>query len=140
MVEATVDDATLTNLRDVVLQPDHVAAILIDVAQAQPAGEDIFGHLLMRNVDLAPARLPPLVDAPGRRARDGHAVDAELHVRLRAVDSETAARLHPEDRKRIIRALEVYQASGKSISQHQERSQAAGGRFHIAPSLSSPGP
>src|SRR6266498_77749 len=53
----------------------------------------------------------------------------ELHARLQAVDPETAARLHPEDRKRIIRALEVYQASGESISLHQARSQAEGGRF-----------
>jgi tRNA dimethylallyltransferase len=53
----------------------------------------------------------------------------ELHARLQAVDAETAARLHPEDRKRIIRALEVYQASGESISAHQARSQTVGGRF-----------
>jgi tRNA dimethylallyltransferase len=37
--------------------------------------------------------------------------------------------LHPEDRKRIIRALEVYQASGESISAHQARSREVGGRF-----------
>ena len=53
----------------------------------------------------------------------------ELHAQLQAVDRETASRLHPEDRKRIIRALEVYQASGESISAHQARSQEVGGRF-----------
>jgi tRNA dimethylallyltransferase len=53
----------------------------------------------------------------------------ELHARLQVVDPETAARLHPEDRKRIIRALEVYQASGEPISAHQARSQSDGGRF-----------
>jgi tRNA dimethylallyltransferase len=54
---------------------------------------------------------------------------AELHARLTRVDSLTAARLHPEDRKRIIRALEVYEATGESITAHQARSQEAGGRF-----------
>ncbi len=53
----------------------------------------------------------------------------ELHARLRVVDPTTAARLHPEDRKRIIRALEVYQASGEPLSVHQARSQVDGGRF-----------
>jgi tRNA dimethylallyltransferase len=53
----------------------------------------------------------------------------ELHARLQAVDPATASRLHPEDRKRIIRALEVYQASGEPISAHQARSQSTGGRF-----------
>lgn len=53
----------------------------------------------------------------------------ELHARLQAVDPATAARLHPEDRKRIIRALEVFQATGESITTFQARSQEAGGRF-----------
>jgi tRNA dimethylallyltransferase len=53
----------------------------------------------------------------------------DLHARLRAVDPATAARLHPEDRKRIIRALEVYQTTGESITTFQERSQEVGGRF-----------
>jgi tRNA dimethylallyltransferase len=54
---------------------------------------------------------------------------AELHSRLGAVDPLTAERLHPEDRKRIIRALEVFEATGESITTVQARSQEAGGRF-----------
>ena len=34
------------------------------------------------------------------------------------VDPESAARLHPNDAKRILRALEVWQDTGKTISQH----------------------
>ena len=37
---------------------------------------------------------------------------------LAAADPEAAARLHPNDRKRIVRALEVFQQTGKTISQH----------------------
>lgn len=46
---------------------------------------------------------------------------AELHERLVAVDLEAAQRIHPNDEKRIIRALEVYELTGKPIStfQHQ---------------------
>jgi tRNA dimethylallyltransferase len=44
-----------------------------------------------------------------------------LLERLRAADPETAARLHPADRKRIVRALEVYLETGETISAHNEK-------------------
>ncbi len=37
---------------------------------------------------------------------------------LGKIDPEAAARLHPNDAKRIIRALEVFYSTGKTISQH----------------------
>ncbi|UFS69048.1 tRNA (adenosine(37)-N6)-dimethylallyltransferase MiaA [Geomonas sp. RF6] len=40
----------------------------------------------------------------------------ELLERLREVDPETAARLHPNDRVRLVRALEVYSQTGRAIS------------------------
>ena len=46
-----------------------------------------------------------------------------LLERLRQVDPESASRLHLSDRKRIIRALEVYQETGKTISQHNRETQ-----------------
>ena len=42
---------------------------------------------------------------------------------LRSVDPESAARLHPSDRKRIIRALEVYLETGESITEHNRKTQ-----------------
>jgi len=39
-----------------------------------------------------------------------------LHARLRAVDPVSAERLHPNDVKRVIRALEVYQLTGRPLS------------------------
>ena len=43
-----------------------------------------------------------------------------LHARLTQVDPVTAARLHPNDTRRLIRALEVYKITGEPIS-HQQR-------------------
>lgn len=40
------------------------------------------------------------------------------HRELTKVDPESAARLHPNDKKRVIRALEVYRISGKTMSEH----------------------
>ena len=42
-----------------------------------------------------------------------------LHQYLCEVDPEVGERIHPNDRKRIIRALEVYQLTGKPISECQ---------------------
>ena len=48
---------------------------------------------------------------------------------LEEVDPETAARLHPHDEKRILRALEVWQATGKTISQHDRESRQRPPRY-----------
>ncbi|MFQ8839405.1 MAG: tRNA (adenosine(37)-N6)-dimethylallyltransferase MiaA [Oscillospiraceae bacterium] len=45
-------------------------------------------------------------------------------ARLRSIDPEAAARLHPADEKRIVRALEVYEETGKTITQHNLETQA----------------
>ncbi|UUZ94584.1 tRNA (adenosine(37)-N6)-dimethylallyltransferase MiaA [Paenibacillus sp. P25] len=39
-----------------------------------------------------------------------------LHERLREVDPETAERLHPNDQRRIIRALEIFHVTGERLS------------------------
>lgn len=39
-----------------------------------------------------------------------------MHVKLQGIDPETASKLHPADKKRIIRALEVFEVSGTTMS------------------------
>ncbi|HEX5135816.1 MAG TPA: tRNA (adenosine(37)-N6)-dimethylallyltransferase MiaA [Planctomycetota bacterium] len=53
------------------------------------------------------------------RARLAAIPSPELHERLKAVDPATAAALHPNDRRRITRALEVYEATGTSLRAQQ---------------------
>ncbi|MBQ6914867.1 MAG: tRNA (adenosine(37)-N6)-dimethylallyltransferase MiaA [Kiritimatiellae bacterium] len=48
---------------------------------------------------------------------------------LRAVDPERAARLEPNDRKRIIRALEVYRETGKTLTEHERESRIVPPRY-----------
>ena len=50
-----------------------------------------------------------------------------LLAELRQVDPAAAERLHPADEKRILRALEVYLETGKTITAHNEETQ------HIPP-------
>lgn len=47
-----------------------------------------------------------------------------LHAKLQEVDPVTAARLHPNDAIRIVRAMEVFMATGSPISQFQESDRA----------------
>ena len=49
--------------------------------------------------------------------------------KLRAVDPDAAARLHPADEKRIIRALEVYAETGRTITQHNLETQQIPPRY-----------
>ena len=44
-----------------------------------------------------------------------------LHAQLKAVDPATAARLHANDTRRIIRALEVFEKTGRPISELQQQ-------------------
>lgn len=102
---------------------------------------------------LSRGKLPILVGGTGLwldalvRGRDfagghaGGAVRKELKARLaaegieallaelRQVDPEAAARLHPADEKRILRALEVYRETGETISAHNARTAAQPPRY-----------
>ena len=53
-----------------------------------------------------------------------------LHMELSAVDPETAARLPLGDARRILRALEVYQETGRTITQHNEETKRLPPRYH----------
>ncbi len=44
-----------------------------------------------------------------------------LHAQLAAVDPQSAARLHPNDQRRLIRAIEVFRLTGIPISRHQRQ-------------------
>ena len=45
-----------------------------------------------------------------------------LYDRLREIDPEAAARIHENDVKRVIRAIEVFQHTNRTISQHAQES------------------
>jgi tRNA dimethylallyltransferase len=70
------------------------------------------------------ALLRGLFDGPGAdpELRRKLAAEADrlgapaLHERLAALDPATAARLHPNDRRRVVRALEVVAATGRPLS------------------------
>ena len=71
--------------------------------------------------------------ATGRRQElealaDEKGIEAVME-QLRAVDPDSAHRLHFSDRKRIIRAMEVYLETGETITAHNLRTQAIPPRY-----------
>ena len=76
------------------------------------------------------ARFDP--DSPLRReleeelARRG---GAALLEELARVDPDTAARLHPNDSKRIVRALEVYRSTGTTLTEHNAMTRSLPPRY-----------
>lgn len=54
---------------------------------------------------------------------------AALHAELQKIDPEAAARIHPNDPTRIVRALEVHRLTGEPISQVQARHQFQAARY-----------
>lgn len=54
-----------------------------------------------------------------QRFAETHGADA-LHQKLQEVDPEAAKKIHPNNQKRVIRALEYYHQTGQPISEHNE--------------------
>lgn len=54
-----------------------------------------------------------------------------LHRELTRIDPESAARLHPHDEVKIVRALEVYHLSGRCLSEVQRQHQFAEQPFSV---------
>jgi tRNA dimethylallyltransferase len=63
--------------------------------------------------------IDPRVRKRLKKEADGHGM-LFLYRRLDRLDPETAGRLHPNDTYRILRALEVIESTGKSISKHHK--------------------
>jgi tRNA dimethylallyltransferase len=60
-----------------------------------------------------------------------------LHQQLKEIDPDAAQRIHPNDQKRLVRALEVFHTTGKTITQMQEQWSDTPGQtsYHFNPIL-----
>jgi len=71
----------------------------------------------------------PSADAGLRRSLENEERNApgSLHERLRRCDPKSAGRIHANDRVRLVRALEVFELTGRPISRwHEEQREADG--------------
>jgi tRNA dimethylallyltransferase len=80
-------------------------------------GTGLYVRTLLKGLCDAPPTDPIVRAALRQEAKDqGH---DRLYARLVAVDPVAAARVHPRDESKVIRALEVYQLSGRRMSEFQ---------------------
>ncbi len=54
-----------------------------------------------------------------------------LYERLLKSDREAADKIHPNDTFRVIRALEVFETTGMTISEHHKKHRFSGNRFNV---------
>lgn len=109
------------------------ASQIIDALLAQgknvivAGGTGLYMDSLIRGNAFAPC------PATGRREEleaEADKLGMEIMLqKLRAIDPEAAGRLHLADRKRILRALEVYLETGITMTEHNARTKALPDRY-----------
>ena len=80
-------------------------------------GTGLYVRTLLKGLCDAP-QADPIVREALRQEAEDQGYD-RLYARLAEVDPVAAARLHPRDESKVIRALEVYQLSGRRMSEFQ---------------------
>ena len=80
-------------------------------------GTGLYVRTLLKGLCDAP-QADPIVREALRQEAEDQGYD-RLYARLVEVDPVAAARLHPRDESKVIRALEVYQLSGRRMSEFQ---------------------
>ena len=90
-------------------------------------GTGLYMDSLIKGNDFAPFPSTGMREKLEAQAdRDGMESMLEL---LRSIDPDAAAKLHLSDRKRVIRALEVFYETGETITAHNIRTQAIPPRY-----------
>ena len=82
-------------------------------------GTGLYMDSLIKGNDFAPLPSTGMREKLEAQA-DSEGMEAMLAL-LNSIDPEAAARLHLADRKRIIRALEVYYETGETITEHNRK-------------------
>lgn len=125
-----------------VAEPEEAFSAGRYVEQADPIVQDILargktcilcgGTGLYMDSLMAGRTFAPIPQTGRREALEqlaaAEGIEAVLQ-RLRQVDPESADRLHPSDQRRIIRALEVYEETGTTITAHNEETKKQPPRY-----------
>lgn len=115
-----IDIADPTEHFDVMQYREAALPILVDLSSrgAVPViagGTGFYIRGLLDGIFTAPPA--PRAVRERLEAEAAHLGPDALHARLRAVDPASAARLHPNDVRRVVRALEVHEATGTPLSE-----------------------
>ena len=104
---------------DRILENGHTAVVA--------GGTGLYMDALISGRSFAASPAPGMREALEQEA-DRTGMEAMLE-QLREIDPEAAGRLHVSDRKRILRALEVYRQTGETITAHNLKTQSVPPRY-----------
>jgi len=99
---------------------EQADAVIVDAAKRgvpliATGGTPLYFKALFHGLFEGPSADPMI------RERLGQLDDQTLHDRLSSIDPAAAGRIHRADRKRLIRAIEVYELTGEPISGLQQQ-------------------
>ena len=90
-------------------------------------GTGLYMDSLIRGNDFAPY---PATGARERLEKEADELGVDVMLtKLQSIDPDSAEKLHLADRKRIIRALEVFEETGETITAHNKRTQSIPPRY-----------
>lgn len=93
-------------------------------------GTGLYLKALMHGLTLGVSRSDPAIRARLEAIADKPGGKMQLHRMLAEVDEASAQKLHPNDLRRVIRAIEVYELTGIPLSQTR---QEENGAFSVLP-------
>jgi tRNA dimethylallyltransferase len=92
-------------------------------------GTGLYSRVLLDGIFKGPSRDEPLRAELALHAQ-AHGL-AHLYEKLKTVDPEAAAKISPQDARRIIRALEVYYCAGVPLSKKQKERRGLWGNYPV---------
>ena len=87
-------------------------------------GTGLYITSLLNGVTFAPEKLDPTIRARLQAQAEAEG-SAALYAQLQAVDPDYAAQVHPNNLPRVIRALELFEATGRKMSEERVNARAA---------------
>jgi len=104
---------------------ERATAVIRDILQRGKmpllvGGTGLYLKALMHGLSLGVSRSDPAIRARLEAISDEPGGRQKLHDMLRQVDEASADKLHPNDLRRVIRAIEVYELTGTPLSQTRQ--------------------
>ncbi len=93
-------------------------------------GTGLYLDALLRGADFKEGTTDGTLRAELLRFAEEHGAEA-LHARLSSVDPQSAAEIHPNNIKRVARAIEIYETGGVPKSEIDRQSRIGASRFDI---------
>ena len=87
-------------------------------------GTGLYITSLLNGVTFAPEKLDPTIRARLQAQAEAEG-SAALYAKVQAVDPDYAAQVHPNNLPRVIRALELFEATGRKMSEERVNARAA---------------